>query len=308
MYFADLDGDRSADLLQVAGNRLFAFRSDHQGTPILHEYFEHDVTRLFAGDFTRSGREHGKDQVCGLFADGALRCYAISDDGTDLWWWFSQPSFVAANEHAVVGDFDGDGADDVLVYKPSTGAVRVYTRASDGVFRPMPRFSPGNLASADLVGKKLLAGEFGQATGRDDLLVLDPPTGRVSRFDAATEPSGTRTFWWAFDTAAGAVRDTEQLSVARLDGSGRDGLVLRNRATGGAAPAAAGARRGAARRRDRGEHGPAPGRRRAAAGCTSRTWRASPASRPARCATTRCSPTPPAACCGASTAAPTGAG
>ena len=233
MYFADLDGDRSADLLQVAGNRLFAFRSDHQGSPILHEYFEHEVTRLFAGDFTRSGREHGKDQVCGLFADGALRCYAISDDGTDLWWWFSQPSFVAANEHAVVGDFDGDGADDVLVYKPSTGAVRVYTRASDGVFRPMPRFSPGNLASADLVGKKLLAGEFGQAGGRDDLLVLDPPTGRVSRFDAATDPSGTRTFWWAFDTAAGAVRETEQLSVARLDGSGRDGLVLRNRATGG---------------------------------------------------------------------------
>src|SRR5947208_8669795 len=118
LYFADVNGDGRADLLQVAANKVFAFNADYAGTPILHKYFDQNVVRLFVGDFTTSGREHGKDQVCAVFVDGTLACYAISDDGTDLWWWFSQASFVASDEEAIVGDFDGDGASDLLVYKP----------------------------------------------------------------------------------------------------------------------------------------------------------------------------------------------
>jgi len=105
-------------LLQIAANKLFAFNTDYAGTPILHKYLDQNVSHVLVGDFTTSGREHGKDQVCLIFADTSLQCYAISDDGTDLWWWFTQPSFIGADERAIVGDFDGNGADDILVYRP----------------------------------------------------------------------------------------------------------------------------------------------------------------------------------------------
>jgi len=39
--------------------------------------------QLIVGDFTTSGREHGKEQVCAIFVDNSLGCYAISDDGTN---------------------------------------------------------------------------------------------------------------------------------------------------------------------------------------------------------------------------------
>lgn len=232
LYLGDINGDGSADLMQVAANKLFAFRSDYSGTPILRKYFDQTISRVVTGDFTTGGREHGKDQVCAIFTDGQLGCYAISDDGTDLWWWFSQASFIAADEQAIVGDFDGDGADDILVYKPSTGAIRAYTRMIDGYFRLMPSFSLGNLASADRVNKKLLAGEFGQATNRSDLLLFDPASGQVSRYDSVTDASGTRTFWWAFTTATGTTSADEDLQVARVENTGRDGIVLRDRVTG----------------------------------------------------------------------------
>jgi hypothetical protein len=71
LYFADVNGDGRADLLQVANDKLFAFNADYNGTPILHKYFDQNVSRLVIGDFTSSGREHGKDQVCAIFADNS---------------------------------------------------------------------------------------------------------------------------------------------------------------------------------------------------------------------------------------------
>jgi hypothetical protein len=209
LYFADVNGDGRADLLQVANNKLFAFNTDYNGTSILHKYFEQNVSRLVIGDFTTSGREHGKDQVCAIFTDSSFGCYAISDDGADLWWWFSQASFIATDEQAIVGDFDGNGADDILVYKPSTGGLRMFTRASSGFFQAMPGFSLGNLLGADRANKKLFSGEFGQTTGRSDLLLFDPTSGQVSRYDAVTDPAGYKTFWWAFTTAGGTVNSQE---------------------------------------------------------------------------------------------------
>ncbi len=228
----DIDGDGAAELLMAGGSRLLAARSNFEGSAVLHHYFEHDIRRVIVGDFTTGGREHGKDQVCVVLADTSLRCYAISDDRSELWWWFTQPSFLATGDRAIVGDFDGDGDDDVLAHNPSTGSLRAYTRNSSGTFASMAGFALGNLADADLRGKRLYAGEFGQAAGRDDLLVHDPATGQVSRYDAVTDSAERRTFWWAFTTAGNAVRSDEQLTVANLDGGTQDGLILRNETTG----------------------------------------------------------------------------
>lgn len=228
LYLGDVDGDGSADFLQVAGNRLFVFRTNYEATGILHHYFPTNISRLIIGDFVNRGR----DQVCAILTDGSFQCYAISDDLQSLWWGLTQPNFIADDEHGIVGDFDGDGADDILVYKPSTGTLRMYTQMVTGYFTPMPNFSLGDLAGVNLANKLILAGEFGQAAGRDDLLVLDATNGQVTRLDSVTDGSGYKTFWWAFTTNPGAFSTDEQVSVANVDGSALDSIVLRSTSTG----------------------------------------------------------------------------
>lgn len=231
---ANLDDDPAADLVQFVGNRLLASRTDFAGSALLHHYFRANVQRLIIGDFTRAGREHGRDQICAVLANSSMECYAPSDDRKELWWWFTQPSPVTSTEQALVGDFDGDGADDILAYKPSNGAIRILSRQSTGFFAPLPEtaFTLGNLATLNRVNKKLYVGEFGQAAGRDDLLVLNPTTGSVAVYATATDTAGRTTFWWGFTTVAGAVASNEQVTVANIEGGTRDGLILRKSGTG----------------------------------------------------------------------------
>lgn len=223
----DVDGDGLQDMVQFAGPRVFAYRTNDTRDGILHGYLDVDVARLVLGDFTTSGREHGRDQVCAVHTDGTFRCYSSSDDRRELWWWFTQPNFLAADEHAIVGDFDGDGADDILKYRPSTGALELWTRKPGHLdFKPLPTFALGNLAGIDRKNKVLLAGDFGQAAGRDDLLVWDPAAGTIARYDAATDADGKHTFWWAFTTKTGYLSAGRYVRVANFSGGQRDGLAL----------------------------------------------------------------------------------
>ncbi len=227
LALGDVDGDGLEDFVQFAKNRIFVFRTDSKKTGILHKYVDQTVRRIVLGDFATSGREHGRDQVCVWLGDNTIRCYASSDDNRDLWWWFSQPSFMGLYDDAIAGDFDGDGGDDILLHNRYTGAIKLYTRIDNrGVFVPMPDFHPGNLEHIDLKNKQLFAGEFGQASNRADLLVVDPSSGAISRYDSATDNQGKKTFWWAFHTRAEFVNEGEMVSVANIDGGTRDGVVL----------------------------------------------------------------------------------
>jgi hypothetical protein len=233
LYFADIDGDGRAELLQASANKIFAFAADYQGTPILHKYLDLNVKRLFVGRFATSGWEHERDDVCAVLTDNSLRCYAISSDGTTLNWWFTQGSFIADDEQAIVGDYDGNGNDDVLVYKPSTGAVRLYEWGvgAASYFRPMPNVDIANLAGR--INWTFYVGEFGQGSNRADLLLVNPANGQVQRYDSATNPStGKHEFWWAFTTTTGVVRSNEDVAVARIENGIHDGVVLRDRTSG----------------------------------------------------------------------------
>src|SRR5262245_51968439 len=77
IYVANLDGGGESEIVQVAGNRIFVNRADYDGTPMLHLYLDSPVSRVLVGDFAASGREHGKDQLCPILADGSIRCYAL---------------------------------------------------------------------------------------------------------------------------------------------------------------------------------------------------------------------------------------
>ncbi len=200
LYLGDIDGDHLDELIEVDGRHLYIFKCNYEHPPLLEHVFSSRVNRLVIGDYVASGREHGKDQILAILEDGTIQGWAISDDLKQMWWWFTQPTFINDSEHFIVGDFDGDGADEIMVYEPSTGAIKLYEFQSNGLFGEMSGYSLGNLNGPDLRQKLLLAGDFGQAYSRKDLLVIDRAAGQIMRFDTANEPNGTNTFCWAFSS------------------------------------------------------------------------------------------------------------
>jgi hypothetical protein len=233
LTFGHLDDAVGTDLIQYDQHRLFVTSSAYGGAPVMHHFYPANITQLIVGDFALAGsREHGHDQVCAILAGVVMDCEAPSDDRSELWWWFSQINPIQSGEKVVVGDFTGDGAQDLLAYNPSTGGVRLLSRTQTGTFAPVTAFAPGNLTQFNLANKQVYAGEFGQTVGRADLLFVDASSGQVIRFDSATDSSGRTTFWWAFTTATGALATNEQVTVANVDGGTRDALLLRNPATG----------------------------------------------------------------------------
>lgn len=233
IQIADIDGDGFDDFVQFAANRIFVMRINAYKDGILHKYLDRNIRRLILGDFTKSGREHGRAQVCVVLDNNSFQCYSSSDDNRDLWRWFTQPNFIEDGEEPIVADFDGDGADDILLYDQKAGRIRMFTRTDGNIaFVPMPRFSLGNLASIDLKRKQLLAGEFGQAQGRADLLVVNPYNRRVSRYDSVTDQNGNKTFWMAFHSNTGVINLGASVSVANIDASAKDEIVFALRGPG----------------------------------------------------------------------------
>jgi hypothetical protein len=225
LLLADLNADGSTDFLQYASNKIFVSKTDFEKTGILHFYSHRPIKRVLTGDF------HGEryDQTCVLTDDNALACFGTSPDRRELWWWFTQGTFFGDNEDTIVGDFDGDGRDDVLVYPRAGGPFRMYSIKGDFFFDPTPAFRQGNLEGVDEPGMQVRAGDF-NADGRDDLLVVNP-WGQILYYGSVHD--GTHnTFWWAFTTVGGFAGEDDQVTVARIDNNDTDDVVLHNRVTG----------------------------------------------------------------------------
>ncbi|WP_437679000.1 FG-GAP-like repeat-containing protein [Sorangium sp. So ce131] len=222
---ADIDADGVSDFLQFTSNKLFVSKTDFEKTGVLHLYTRRPITRVLTGDF------HGDryDQTCLILDDGSLECYGISTDRRELWWWFTQGSFVGSNEDAIVGDFDGDRRDDILVYNRSGGAYRMYSVKGDHFFASTPLFHQGNLSGIATSGVTLRAGDF-NGDGRDDIMAVNG-WGQVLYY-ASVFDGTNHTFWWAFTTRSGLVSADDQVQAARIDDNAADDVVLRNRVTG----------------------------------------------------------------------------
>ena len=223
LTLADVDADGIADFVQTSQNRLFVSKTDFEKTGILHLYQRVPIKRVITGDFSGGGY----DQTCLIQTDNALACFGISTDRKELWWWFTQGSFIADNEDSIVGDFTGDGRDDILVYPRGGGAYRMYSINGSYFFAATPSFAPGNLNTATS-GLQLRAGDF-NGDGRDDLAVVNG-AGQFLSYTSVWD--GTRhTFWWGFTTNV-LVGANDQVTVARIDDDNNDDIVLRNRTTG----------------------------------------------------------------------------
>lgn len=225
LYLADVDADGQSDYVQYAGNKIFVSKTDFDKTGILHYYTSHAIERLITGDFSGDGR----DQVCLIDKRGALKCYGVSSDRKELWWWFTQSAFTNTDEDTIVGDFDGDGRDDILVYPRGGGPFRMYSVKGSAFFRSTPNFAQGNLAGSNGPELQVRAGDF-NADGRDDVLIINP-WGQVLRYSSVYSRD-EHTFWWAFTTASGVVTPDDQVTVARIDDNDEDDVVLHNRKTG----------------------------------------------------------------------------
>jgi len=224
VIFADVDGDSDAELLQYTSNKLFVKRADFEQTGLAHLYMPRPIVHVLTGDFNNAGG----DSVCPVLDDGSMACYGLNPDKNDLWWWFTQEAIVGANEDAIVGDFDGDARDDVLVYPRTGGAYRLYSIKSDAFFDPTPAFDQGNLAGVAIAGMQLRAGDF-SGDGRTDLLAVYG-SGHVAYYAAVFDGS-RHTFWWAF-TSQPIVGGDESIATGRIDDNNMEDIVIRNRTNG----------------------------------------------------------------------------
>ncbi len=222
---ADVNADGVADFARYAGTRIVVNATDFALTPVLQLDVGRPVRRLITGDF------HGDryDQVCAVLDDGSMPCYGISGDRRALWWWFTQGSIAAANEDTIVGDYDADGRDDVLVYNRASGAIRMYSMKGAYFLEAMPRFALGNLSGAAVPGMRFRAGDF-NGDGRDDLMAINGAGQLISYF--GVDDGVNHTFWWAFTSAGGFVGPDDQITSARVDDNLGDDIVLRNKRTG----------------------------------------------------------------------------
>ncbi|HSP78951.1 MAG TPA: hypothetical protein VLQ93_10505 [Myxococcaceae bacterium] len=232
LYLADVTGDGLSDFIAVKDDKILVTRTNYEAHGYLYgNTGGSNIKRLFTGHFW----DKNKENICAILANGSTKCYGASPDNSALWWGLTQGTFVADDEHALVGDFNGDGYDDILVYKPAAGTFRMYTRLSTGFFGLMPGFTLGNLSNPDsFKNMQIRVGEFntGASPRRDDLLIYNPSTRQIGRYDAAVNSSGQYTFWWAFWTNGGMVATNEEVTVANVDGDSSDDVVLHS-TTGG---------------------------------------------------------------------------
>jgi hypothetical protein len=225
IFLADLDGDEVSELVQYASNKLFVKRSDYEQTGLFHTYFTTTVQRLFTGDFF----ERGYDQVCTI-RSSILYCYEMRSDGTGLDQLGVQGNPISNNEEIIVGDYDGDNRDDLLLYHKTTGGIRFFAVASGATtFTQKPDMVLGNLSSIAVPGTQLRAAEF-TGDSRMDLLAVNT-SGQILRFDSVSS-NGQDTFWWAFSTDGGTVGADDQVTVAHLDNNKYDDIVVHNKTTG----------------------------------------------------------------------------
>lgn len=247
LFLGDLNGDDIDDFIQVSGtagsgnhNRIMVFSTNTDSTGMMHLYLDSDVVRVFTGNFQLSiEQDYGPDQVCVTTESDLLNCY-MSKNGGPLTLMWSQKNPIDQAEDIIVGDFDGNGADDLLLYNWSTGTFRMLTRTNTAgttastSFGPMAGFSPGSLGSGAYAKQQLRAGQFGSAAGPDGLIAYNPGNGQVALFNlVASGASQTFSAVFTGSKTNPVSPNAEVLSVGRIVNGPTDSLVLRNVSTGG---------------------------------------------------------------------------
>ncbi len=251
-YLADIDGDGLAELISVTGNKLFVNRVDSAGTGVGHHYFDQNVRELAFGRFTLGV---DRQELCAALEDGSIECIRWISAEQRFKTWLSHGSHfngspqIAApstTDRMIVGDFDGNGVEDLMLHDPATGATQ-FLVAQDlgcsgngfcGYYFLGSQANYPVIAGFDLRNKDIYAGEFGTCLQCTDLLIVDRSNGKAYRFDSSpgdpSRPPLFTTFSSVGPTASGEISSSEVLALANVDANGinSDALVTYNPAAG----------------------------------------------------------------------------
>lgn len=232
----DYDGDGRQDLLchdVVSGSR-WVDRADSSGRFLGTDSENHSgwcvgrSQRLYQGDFNGDGRT---DLLCADHQSGGrwIDYASISGgfDGTD--WSITSNWCLASTRRIHVGDFDGDGRDDLLCHDTTTGGIWVDYADYSGRFTD---YWEGYLESTWCGARtnRLFVGDF-NGDQRDDLLCHDVASGEA--WVDLSSRTGYRfggTEWTR--GAAWCGHTTGQLHVGDVDGDGRDDLICHDVTSG----------------------------------------------------------------------------
>ena len=200
-------------------------------TAITKNEFQYALQLDFDGDGKKDLLLYspGEGHVCILMSneDGTLTEKYDSTNGIGGY------DLASPADRILVFDFDGDGKDDLLLYRPGRGAVFVLKSNGDGTFTTVYTQGDGGhgIGGYDLTSPadRILVFDY-NGDGKDDLLLYRPGRGAV--FVLKSNGDGTFTTVYAqgdgghgiggYDLASPA----DQILVFDYDGDGKDDLLL----------------------------------------------------------------------------------
>ena len=237
---SDFDGDRRAEIpvsspwglgiLELAGASLNAPTMQPNGTRFGGWLLNTADNRFDAlGDLDGDGRVEilvSSPWGIGVLeqAGGTFGCPMLAPNGTRFGGWLLN---TADNRFGPVGDFDGDGRDEVLVTSP--WGIGIFKLAGSTIQVPMlapngTRFGGWLLNTAD--NRFGPVGDF-DGDGKDEIVVTSPWGIGIMKLSGSTiqvpmmAPNGTRFGGWLLNTA-----DNHLGTPADYDGDGRDELLI----------------------------------------------------------------------------------
>ncbi|HEY3494991.1 MAG TPA: FG-GAP-like repeat-containing protein [Polyangiaceae bacterium] len=234
LYKGDFNGDGRADMLchDVANGSKWVDLANTSGQFLGTDWStaaawcNHDRAQLFVGDFDGNGRD---DLLCHDAANGS-KWVDLSNSsgqflGTD---WSSGANWCGhANGRLSVGDFNGDGRDDLLCHDRANGDKWIDFANASGQFGGTDWSLAAGWCNHD--GAQLLLGDF-NADGRDDLLCHDTVSGAKWTDLANSSGQFLGTDWST--AAAWCNHPTARLFVGDVNGDGRDDLLCHDATDG----------------------------------------------------------------------------
>lgn len=263
LFLADADGDGKKDLIGYTqdawGWEISVGNATTYTTPLKARLDSHanpsqfrmpngaviSIQHVFAGRFTDRVREDicFRSTASGYYWEsGLILCFRMTGGtlvevpGSRV----TAPPAWRASHAYTVGDFDGDGFDELLTYDGGDGRdamVFEYNPAVGGRidygFWNKADFDRGNLTGFSSPGAiSMLVGNFADHWGegtRDDLFVFNHTTKQSWVFHGRRDGAGRTTFWVRSGPSGAITTGAEWPTLADADGNGYEDLILHDR-------------------------------------------------------------------------------